>query len=106
MDSIKQVSNSYASSLGNFVLNGIDLLQQHTGLKTAAALGGATSKSAVSKTASSLIGESAASSDTKKIIGISVVTGAVIIGSAYVGYQLARKRHRFHVVPTDKTENV
>jgi hypothetical protein len=42
----------------------------------------------------------------KKFLGLSVA-GSVVIGSAfYVGYQLAKKKHRFHVGYGDKTEQI
>ena len=42
----------------------------------------------------------------KKALGISLA-GAAFMGSAfYIGYQFAKKRHRFHVRETDKNDQV
>ena len=42
----------------------------------------------------------------KKVVGIGAA-GVVVIGSAYyIGYQVARKRHRFHTREADKNDQV
>lgn len=42
----------------------------------------------------------------KKVVGFSLASVAVVGSAFYVGYQLAKKRHRFHVRETDKNDQV
>lgn len=42
----------------------------------------------------------------KKVIGVSVAGAAVIGGAYYIGYQMAKKRHRFHVREADKNDQI
>ena len=42
----------------------------------------------------------------KKAVGISLASVAVFGSAFYVGYQFAKKRHRFHVRETDKNDQV
>ena len=42
----------------------------------------------------------------KKALGVSLASVAVMGSAFYVGYQFAKKRHRFHVRETDKNDQV
>lgn len=42
----------------------------------------------------------------KKALGISLASAAVMGSAFYIGYQFAKKRHRFHVRETDKNDQV
>ena len=111
MDSIVSKSNDYASAFGQFFLGGLSYVRHDlipNGIKQTAHSTSKNMSKHVSKTASQIISHNGEDSSAflKKVVGISV-TGAVIMGSAfYVGYQLARKRHRFHVSEADKTEQI
>ena len=98
--------SSLTNSLSGLMHSGLKMLDG-TGLT-------ATSAKSVSKTASGIVSASAGGAGVngdssvflKRVIGLSV-TSAAIMGSAfYIGYQLAKKRHRFHVSATDKTEQI
>lgn len=102
MDSILSKSSS---AVGNFFLNGLDFVRRDVLHKSLTSTADQTSKS-VSKTASSLLGQGDSSAFAKKVIGISVTEMAIMGSAFYVGYQLAKKRHRFHVSEADKTEQI
>jgi hypothetical protein len=102
MDSVVSQATLYTSAVAQLMSSGMDKLLTQTGLASTALT--STSRNATRTASEMTAAESSAF--LRKAIGISV-TGAAIMGSAfYVGYQLAKKRHRFHVSATDKTEQI
>jgi hexokinase len=98
MDSIWSKSSAFIQNSIDYVRN--DLIEHSA--RTSKKL---TAQSLIRNGEHSLIGNHD-SAFWKKMLGISV-TGAIVMGSAfYVGYTLAKKRHRFHVSEADKTEQI
>ena len=98
------------SSAGKFVSETFDMIQNDffkNSLRNAAP---STSQNTTMATAATHMGlintNSEAYAILKKVLGISAAS-AVVIGSAYyIGYQVARKRHRFHLKEADKNDQV
>jgi hexokinase len=61
--------------------------------------------SSISHQSSSLVSENTVKL-AAKVIGISLATASLFGTGFYIGYQLSRKRHRFHVRETDKNDQI
>lgn len=99
---------SYIFSAKQLISNGFEFLKNdlfRDGVKLTAISGS-------KRVASELNGNSGGNygfdygSLAKKLISIGIASTAVFGSAFYIGYQLARRRHRFHVREADKNDQV
>ena len=98
------------ASAGKYVTETIDMIQNNLLRNIVRNATSSTSNNATAVVAVNQMGlintNSEAFAILKKVLGISAAS-AVVIGSAYyIGYQVARKRHRFHTKEADKNDQV
>jgi hypothetical protein len=103
--------SSYVSNAGKYLLDsvdalvGTDLAKQGLKLTTVSASRRATGEIVAQSSSSNNVGVDI-SGIAKKLITLGIASAAVFGSAFYIGYQLARRRHRFHVREADKNDQV
>ena len=101
------------SSVGKYLTDTVDMIHNDffkNSIRNAAASSSNNTGNALANLAPNKMGlintNSEAFGILKKMLGLGAAS-AVVIGSAYyIGYQVARKRHRFHMREADKNDQV
>ena len=98
------------ASAGKYFSETIDMIQNdilRNSVRNAASTSSANTSVAVTANQMGLINtNSEAFHILKKVLGISAASAAIIGSAYYIGYQVARKRHRFHMKEADKNDQV
>ena len=116
MDTLYSASSSYLSAASRYLTQNVQGLHKdlfNTGIRATAS---STSKSASNSAKELAIGgagdAAAGASDLihfpvlTKAFGLGVASAAVMGSAFYMGYQLAKRKHRFHVRGTDKNDKI
>jgi len=98
------------ASAGKYFSETIDMIQNdilRNSVRNATSTSSANTSVAVTANQMGLINtNSEAFHILKKVLGISAASAAIIGSAYYIGYQVARKRHRFHMKEADKNDQV
>lgn len=98
------------ASAGRYLSEKIDMFQNdilRNSVRTATSTSSANTSVAVTANQMGLINtNSEAFHILKKVLGISAASAAIIGSAYYIGYQVARKRHRFHMKEADKNDQI
>ncbi|CAF0923065.1 unnamed protein product [Brachionus calyciflorus] len=98
-------SSSYLGSVSRMVSDSVSYVQNDlfkSGLKSTIS---GTSKQATNE-ATRVVAINDNSGFIKKAVAISLVSAAAFGSAFYIGYQLAKRRHRFHVREADKNDQI